>query len=561
MATSDHTGTAGPAKATRDSTHRGTPGTAASDPTAAPSSAMAGPPLDTIAHLIAGPRVDHILRRAAERRPRHPALRSPAGDLSYAELDAKADAVAAGLSALTGGPGAVVALAAVLDPVFPQAFFGIARSGNISALVNPLLPEERITHVLRGCRARVAIISPGMFPVLAAVRDRLERLEHVLLTHREPGLPPEAAQLPTLEELMADAPALAEPADQDVDAVACLQFTSGTTGAPKAVRLTHRNLTVNAAQTAYMHQADESSVLFNHLPTLHLMHVTVAATVGATHVLWPGADVAEAVTAADSFRATHYYSLPMRLAKLAADPRLHELEAPALRAVLSGGSALAPDAARVLSQHLGVPVVQGYGLAETSPTTHLSDLDRPRSGSSGVLVPGAESRIVDVETRATLPVGERGEIQVRGPQLMLGYLGRDLSQDVDAEGWFSTGDIGWTDKDGSLYVVDRIKDAFKCDNWLVSPTEIERVLLRHPAVADCVVVDVPHELSGAVAHALVVPAGPDCRPQDVMDFVNAKVPYYEQLHQVALVDRIARSATGKVQRRDLREQHLQNLTA
>ncbi|GHE92566.1 AMP-dependent synthetase [Streptomyces longispororuber] len=539
MATSDHTGSA-----------------------PAPSSEMAGPPLDTLAHLLTGPRVDHILRRAASHRPTHPALRSPTGDLTYAELDTATDAVAAALRELTDGvPGTVVALAAVLDPVFPQAFFGISRAGATSALVNPLLPEERITHVLRTCGARIAIVSPSMYPVLAAVRDRLEGLEHVVLTHRGPDLPTEAAQVPTLAELVARAPAFTEPSDQDAEAVACLQFTSGTTGAPKAVRLSHRNLTVNAAQTAHMHQVDETSILFNHLPTLHLMHVTVAATAAATHVLWPGADVAEAVTAADAFRATHYYSLPMRLAKLAADPRLHDLEAPALRAVLSGGSALSPDAARVLSQHFGIPVVQGYGLAETSPTTHLSDLDRPRLGSSGVLVPGAESRVVDVETRATLPVKERGEIQVRGPQLMLGYLGRDLSRDVDADGWFSTGDIGWTDTDGSLYVVDRIKDAFKCDNWLVSPTEIERVLLRHPAVRDCVVVDVPHELSGAVAHALVVPAGPECTPQSVIDFVNAKVPYYERLHHVALIDGIARSATGKVQRRDLREQHLLTLPA
>ncbi|MCX5199459.1 acyl--CoA ligase [Streptomyces sp. NBC_00249] len=520
-------------------------------------SAMAGPPLDTIAHLIAGPRVDHVLRRAAGRSPARTALRSPAGATSYAELDAQVDAFAAGLRALTG-EGAVVALASVLDPVFAQAFFGIARSGNTSALVNPLLPEERITHVLRSCQARVVIVSPSMLPVLTKVRDRLGELEHILLTHREPDTAPDAADLMTVGELAAQAPAFTEPATADPDAVACLQFTSGTTGAPKAVRLSHRNLTVNAAQTAHMHQVDEHSVLFNHLPTLHLMHVTVAATAAATHVLWPDADVAAAVTAADACRATHYYSLPVRLAELAADPRLRELEAPALRAVLSGGSALSPDAAGVLSQHFGVPVVQGYGLAETSPTTHLSDLDRPRSGSSGVLVPGAESRIVDPVTRATLPVGERGEIQVRGPQLMLGYLGRDRALDLDADGWFSTGDIGWTDRDGSLFVVDRIKDVFKCDNWLVSPTEIERVLLRHAAVADCVVVDVPHETRGAVAHALVVPTDPDCRPQDLIDHVNTKLPYYEHLHRIALVEGIARSATGKVQRRALREDYLRD---
>ncbi|MEV0219860.1 class I adenylate-forming enzyme family protein [Streptomyces sp. NPDC050704] len=532
---------------------------ATTDSVSTASSAMAGPPLDTIAHLIAGHRVDHILRRAAERGPTRIALSSPAGRTSYAELDAAADAFASGLRGLTGGADEVVALAMVLDPVFPQVFFGIARSGNVSALVNPLLPPERLAHVLRVSGARVAVVSPAMLPALAAVRERLSDLEHIVLTHREPDMTAEAAELPTVAELSEGAPAFTWPSGTDGDAVACLQFTSGTTGAAKAVRLTHRNLTVNAAQTAHMHQVDENSVLFNHLPTLHLMHVTVAATAGATHVLWPGADVAEAVTAADIARATHYYSLPMRLAKLAADPRLGELEAPALRAILSGGSALAPGAAGVLSQHFGIPVVQGYGLAETSPATHLSDLDRPRPGSCGVLVPGTESRIVDVGNRATLPVGEWGEIQVRGPQLMLGYLGRDLSHDVDADGWFSTGDIGYTDPTGHLFVVDRIKDVFKCDNWLVSPTEIERVLLKHRAVADCVVVDAPHELSGAVAHALVVPADTSCTPQELIDFVNAEVADFERLHHVALVESIPRSATGKVQRRELRDRHLRDL--
>lgn len=532
---------------------------ATTDSASTTSSAMAGPPLDTIAHLIAGPRVDHILRRAAERRPTHTALRSPAGETSYAELDAAADAFASGLRALTDGTCEVVALAMVLDPAFPQAFFGIARSGNVSALVNPLLPPERLAHVLRVSGARVAVVSPALLPALAAVQDRLADLEHIVLTHREPDMAAGAADLPTVAELSAGAPAFTPPPEVDGDEVACLQFTSGTTGAAKAVRLTHRNLTVNAAQTAHMHRVDEHSVLFNHLPTLHLMHVTVAATAGATHVLWPGADVAEAVIAADVARATHYYSLPMRLAKLAADPRLGELEAPALHAILSGGSALTPSAAGVLSQHFGVPVVQGYGLAETSPATHLSDLDRPRPGSCGVLVPGAESRIVDMATRTTLPVGEWGEIQVRGPQLMLGYLGRDLSHDVDADGWFSTGDIGYTDPTGHLFVVDRIKDVFKCDNWLVSPTEIERVLLKHHAVADCVVVDVPHEFSGAVAHALVVPADTSCTPRELVDFVNAEVAAFERLHHVALVESIPRSATGKVQRRELRDQHLREL--
>jgi len=271
-------------------------------------------------------------------------------------------------------------------------------------------------------------------------------------------------------------------------------------------------------------------------------------------VSWTDSDIVGSVQAAARYRATHYYSLPMRLSQLARDPELSGLEAPALRVILSGGSTLPTAAITALSQQFGVPVVQGYGLAETSPSMFLGDIDRPKPGSCGPVTVGAQGRIVDVDTGAVLPVGRRGEIQVRGPQLMRGYLGRRPGQDLDSEGWFSTGDVGYVDGEGFLYVVDRIKDTFKCDNWLVSPTEIERVLLRHPAVVDCVVVDRPDEIRGAVAHALVVLAGPSVTPDDLTEFANAGVAYYEQLHSIELVDSIPRSPTGKVERRALRPQ-------
>ncbi|WP_153813321.1 class I adenylate-forming enzyme family protein [Streptomyces sp. SUK 48] len=518
-------------------------------------------PLNTLSAMLGGPRVDSLLSRAAARHPGKPALRGATGDIGYAELDARVSACAAALRELVGGPDEVIGIAAVLDPVFAVGYFGITRSRNVAAVVNPLLTEERLLHVLGTSACRALIVSPGLYPALAAIRNRLPELRHVVLTERAESLDESADAVPTLAELMAAAPEFTEDPEQGTDAqeaerIAGLHFTSGTTGAAKAVRLSHSNLTVNAAQSAYGHRVTESSVLFNYLPTFHLMHLTIGVCAGATHVLWSGTDIAGSVTAAARYGATHFYSLPMRLTRLAADPGLNELEAPRLRAILSGGSALPPTSASALSQHFGIPVLQGYGLTETSPSTHFDDFDRPKAGSSGVLVPGTEVRIVDVDTREVLPVDAKGEIQVRGPQLMRGYLGRDLSRDVDAEGWFSTGDVGRVDAEGYLFVVERIKDTFKCDNWLVSPSEIERVLFRHPAVDDCVVVDMPDPVSGAVAHALVVAGPGGAEPAELAEFVNAKLPYYEHLRQVHLVEGIPRSNTGKVQRRDLREELL-----
>ncbi|MGK3940222.1 AMP-binding protein [Streptomyces caeruleatus] len=515
----------------------------------------AGAPLGSLSDLLGGPRIDDLLHRAAASAPHRAAVRTAEGTMDYAGLTALAERYADGLRALLGSSNAVVALTTTLDRHFAPAFFGILRSGNIPALVNPLLREDGLAHVLGISAARAVLAPPELHERLEGVRGRLPELRHLVLTHRDAGAVAVPEDVPVLGELPGAGPGEGPPRlDDDPEAVACVQFTSGTTGAPKAVLLSHRNLVVNAAQSARAHGLDPDAVVFDYLPTFHLMHLTVTVAVAGTLVLCTEPDPADAVDAANRLRATHFYSLPVRLARLAVHPRLTELECPSLRAVLSGGSTLPQSAAGTLGGHFGVPVVQGYGLQETSPSTHFDSLVAPRAGSSGRPVAGTECRIVEVDSRRVRPVGERGEIQVRGPQLMKGYLGRDLSYDTDADGWFSTGDIGLMDADGYLYVVDRLKDVFKRDNWLVSPTEIERVLLRHPAVADCAVIDRPHAFSGAVAHAFVVLAegAGTVDPAAVAAEVNAGLPYYERLEHIEAVDRVPRSPTGKVLRQELR---------
>ncbi|WP_406636053.1 class I adenylate-forming enzyme family protein [Amycolatopsis sp. WGS_07] len=516
-------------------------------------SMTSGPPLADLDGLIGGPLVDDLLVRAVRRSPDKVAVRSRDTTRTYAELNEEVGRFAAAIHESVE-PGEVVALASVLDPAFPLAFFGLCRVGAIPALVNPLLREEALAHVLATCAATVAIIPPELYPRLATIRDRLPRLRSVVLTHRGPETDPAARALPTVADLVAAGTGSAPPTPATSHDIACLQFTSGTTGPAKVVRLSHYNLVVNAAQTALAQRLTATSVVFNYLPTFHLMHLTISVTAGASLVLWTGDDVAEAVDAADRFGATHFYSLPVRLSRLASDERLPQMRARSLQAVLCGGSALPSFATETLTRQFGVPVAQGYGLQETSPLLHFDDLDAPTLLSSGRPVAGTDCRIVRIGAeRDVLPVGEKGEIQVRGPQLMLGYHDQDLARVVDAEGWFSTGDVGHVDSTGRLFVSDRIKDVFKCDNWLVSPTEIERVLRRHPQVADCAVFDFPDTFSGAVAYALVVPRDEkQADPASFAAYIAERLPYYEHLRDVELIDAIPRSANGKVQRRDLR---------
>ncbi|MEU0336029.1 class I adenylate-forming enzyme family protein [Streptomyces sp. NPDC006193] len=515
-------------------------------------SVAVGAPLGSLGALLGGPRIDSLLERAARLAPQRVALRAGGADWTYAALDAEVTRCAAVLRRRLAALGSVVAIPAIADPVFVTAFYGTSRSGNISVVLNPLWREEGLEHALRTSRAQVAVVTPEMYRRLREVRYNLPYLDTVILTRAAD----DCEGLPVLADLPAGGRARRSDAEagQVPDAVACVLFTSGTTGASKAVMLTQRNLTVNAAQTAYAHGLDADAVTLNCLPTYHPMHLNSAVCAMATQILHPGPDLEGSLRAAADHGVTHYYSLPVRLAQLALAAPAGAADGPpvpSLRAVLSGGSALAAEHAAQLAARLKVPVVQGYGLAETSPLTHCDPLDAPRPGSCGVPLPGTECRIVHTESRAVQPLGEKGEVELRGPQLMKGYLD---AAPLGRQEWFATGDVGWMDDEGRLHLVDRIKDVFKCDNFLVSPAEVEAVLRRHPAVADCVVVGRADAARGALACALVESRRPDVAAEDIAAFVNGRVPYFQRVWRVEIVDRIPRSANGKVQRLRLREE-------
>ncbi|MFJ5233548.1 AMP-binding protein [Kitasatospora sp. NPDC088391] len=493
--------------------------------------------------LPAPGRLDGLAAQAAAAHPDRTAITGGGATVDFATLDARATAVARALAGRLDGPG-TVAVASALHPDFAAAYYGAARAGQVVAVVNPLIPEIGVRHVLATSRARLAFVDAGLLPKLKAVRADLPDLREVVLIGGA-----EDDGTPTLEELLAAAPAGDgwQPPAVDPDDTACLQFTSGTTGLPKAVRLSHRNLTVNAAQIAAAHRLDADSVSLNHLPTYHPMHLNSAVAAAATQVLCDAPEPVDAVHAANTHGATHFYSLPVRLARLAADPALDGLTLRTVARIASGGSALPPEAAAKLTERFGIPVFQGYGLAETSPLTHSDDPDRPAHGSVGRPVPGTDCRIVDLETGAELPAGQPGEVQLRGPQVMKGYLG---APDLAPGEWFTTGDIGRVDEDGRLFLIDRLGDVFKVDNFLVAPSEVEQVAAAHPLVREAVVVGLPDGHGYRVAGALLVLDEPE-RLAAAVEQINAELPYYQRLVHTEAVASIPRSGNGKIQRRVL----------
>ncbi|MFJ2821650.1 class I adenylate-forming enzyme family protein [Streptomyces toxytricini] len=511
--------------------------------------------------------LDGLLRRAAVRDPAGWAIRAGRGraggavTVTFAELDARTDRIAAWLEEACGRRGARIGVANTLDAGFAAAYYGAVRSGNTAVLVNPLLKEAGLLHVCTAAAVEIAFVPTATAETLLKLADRLPALRTVVVTDATDGVVPgDAVPLTAVLDSAAERACL-PPGRADLDADACIQFTTGTTGRPKGVRLSHRNLVANAAQIAAAHRLGSDSVTLNHLPLYHVMHLNSGVFAGSFQVLCPDPDPVASLALAAEVSATHYYGLPARLHALAADDRVAG-PFPAgtgLTAVLSGGSALAPSAARALEERLGVPVVQGYGMAELSPLSHCQDPYDPKPGSVGKAVPGTEFRIVHLETRTPLDVYSTGEVQVRGPQVTAGYLDRPCPA-LAADGWFSTGDVGYRTEDGSLFLVDRLGDVFKHDNELVSPTAVERIVAADPRVADCVAAGWPDPVHGAVVWLGLVlrdAAAPAARRLDLADAVveaaNERLAAFEQIRRVDVLDAVPRNHAGKPERAGLRK--------
>ncbi|MFF3847874.1 class I adenylate-forming enzyme family protein [Streptomyces sp. NPDC002328] len=519
--------------------------------------------------------VDGLLRSAAVRDPDGLAVRTAHEALTFSELDDRADRIAAFVQRETGRrPGARVGVANALDPAFAAAYYGVLRAGATLVLLNPLTGEDGLRHVCAAAGVEIALAPSATAALLAKTRAELPALRTVVATDAPHGAAP-AGCLP-LHAALAAAPDAPEGRRADRDAVACVQFTTGTTGRPKGVLLTHRNLVANARQTALAHRLRPDSVTLNHLPLYHVMHLNSAVDAGACQVLCQDPDPLVSLAVAAGAGATHYYGLPARLHRLAADGRLARTPRAArgghrLTAVLSGGSALRPQAAHTLRELLGVPVVQGYGLAELSPLTHSQQPGRHRPGKVGTPVPGTQCRLVDLATRRPVAVWSTGEVQVKGPQLMAGYLGEKTCARIDADGWFSTGDVGYVDDDGALALVDRVDDVFKYDNEIVSPSRVEHILAEDPRVADCVAAPWPDPRHGGLVWAGVVLRDSDT-PQHgengengedgedgedgVLDSIaaraNERLAPFERIRLTEALDAVPRTPTGKPQRRLVR---------
>jgi acyl-CoA synthetase (AMP-forming)/AMP-acid ligase II len=438
-------------------------------------------------------------------------------------------------------------------PDFALAFYGVAALGGATTMLNPLLTVDEQTAHLRDAGARFVFTVPERWEVVRQAASRAGVEEVFVL-----GALADATPFASLYEREGPAPRVAIDPAEDVVA---LPYSSGTTGRPKGVMLTHRNLVANAAIVESLEADDTVVTIFPCFHVAGLVTLNSCLRAGVTMVLLPRYDFTTFLQLLQGYRATQVTLPPPVVRDLARHPLVDEYDLSHLRLVRWVAAPLGNDAAQACQERLGCPVRQAYSLTEASARTHeVSTVASPRPGSAGPPLPNTECRIVDVATGTPLSPEQHGEIQVRGPQVMKGYWrNREATAvAIDADGWLRTGDLGYVDEDGWLYVVDRLKELIKYNAYQVAPAELEAVLLAHPAIADAAVIPSPDEHAGEVPKAFVVVKGA-VTAEEVMAFVAARVAPFKKVRRVEFVEQIPRSASGKILRRVLVERERSNV--
>ncbi len=495
-----------------------------------------------------------LLRESAGRTPEKAAILFQGQPIKYAELDREADRVAAGLAALGVNPGDRVAVLVHNVPHFIYAFYGLLRAGAVMVPLNTMFTGDEIAYILSDSGACAVVVAEPFAGVLDGVREMLPALEHVIVvgSHAPTGAM-------TWEQLVGRGRMPIDVTRVDDD-LAVLGYTSGITGRPKGAMLSHRNLISNLDQMAQTPQLAESEndVILLVLPLFHIyaLNVILGVTlrVGATAVLMERFDPVASLEACERYAVTVLFGAPPMFIAWLNTPGVERYDLSKVRIAVSGAAPLPAAVLDEFRRRLGITIWEGYGLTETAPAVTSNVMGAvAKPGSIGRPLPGVEVRIVD-EEGDDVEDGDPGEIVVRGDNVFRGYW--NAAEQTDAvfrDGWFRTGDIGYVDQDGYIFLVDRSKDLIIVSGFNVYPREIEEVLARHPKVAEAAVVGTAHPYTGeAVKAVCVLRPGEAATEEEIIDFCRRSLARFKCPQSVEFVSELPRHVTGKVLRRLLR---------
>jgi acyl-CoA synthetase (AMP-forming)/AMP-acid ligase II len=519
------------------------------------------PPIDSPSVSLA----DFVLAGVAARGGRAALTCAASGrTITYAALRGVVDHTAAGLAALGIVKGDVCAIFAANSPEYVVAVLATARLGAIATTASPAYTKDDLQKQLKDSAARILFTSAALAPVWAKAVVGTD-VERVVTFDPPGGAEPEQS---AVEVIPFDVLSVERRTPPSVaispDDVVALPYSSGTTGLPKGVMLTHANLIANILQVdGSGHYIDGEDTTIAFLPFFHIYGLTILVFMslwaGATVVVMPKFELEPYLGLVERHRATLLHVVPPIVVALAKHPAVAGRDFSSVRKLFSGAAPLGAELIGQCTRRIGCVLQQGYGMTEASPATHITSdhTARTKPGSIGCPVASTESRVVDPETGRDVEPGRDGEIWVRGPQVMRGYFKRpdETRATLDADGWLHTGDLGHADADGDFYVVDRLKELIKYKGLQVPPAELEAALLSHPAVADAAVVPLADAESGEIPRAFVVLKGATTADA-LMRHVAERVAPYKKVRRIDFIDAIPKSPAGKILRRLLRDRPL-----
>jgi acyl-CoA synthetase (AMP-forming)/AMP-acid ligase II len=513
-----------------------------------------------------------VFQNAKERGDKPALIDGPTGrTITYSELVDSIARAAASLDRRGFKKGEVFGILSPNVPEYAIAFHAVATLGGIVSPVNPLYTEHEIAHQLKDAGARFLVTVPQCLQK-AAGAAREAKVEE-LFVFENAGIKAHGSEdvnnatpFSSLLESDGDVPNVMINPREDLVA---LPYSSGTTGLPKGVMLTHRNLVANLCQMDGLQYFTENDTLICVLPLFHIYGLVVVLNLGlyqgATVVTVPRFELEPFLQLVQDHGVTLAHLVPPIVLALSKNAVVDNYDLSKLKTIFSGAAPLDEHLTRACMQRLDCDIRQGYGMTETSPVTHSSPADpaQVKFGSVGVPAPNTECKIVDLETGESLGANKEGEVCVRGPQIMKGYLNRPeaTAATIDAERWLHTGDIGYADDDGHFYIVDRAKELIKYKGFQVPPAELEALLLTHSCVADAAVIPFPDDEAGEVPKAFVVlkgetgasmrVAGAELQPtaEELMSFVAERVAPHKKIRMLEFIDKIPKSPSGKILRR------------
>ncbi len=515
---------------------------------------------------------------AALRYPAQPALEFFGCRISFGELKSAVDALAGYLQQHCAvARGDRVLLQMQNCPQFVIAYYAVLRADAVVVPVNPMLLTDELAHIADDSGARIALVAQELAPRLHALLDagRLERAivacyadclgEHAEEAPdfvRQPRMPLDHPRLQSWVEALAAGCMPAAPL-AGADDLACLPYTSGTTGHPKGCMHTHRSTMFAAVAGACWAGVVPGQVNLLSLPLFHVtgMQVSMNASLyaGAMLVIMPRWDRDLAARLIARHRVTSWASIPTMMIDFLASPALETHDLSSLRRVSGGGAAMPAAVAQRLLERTGLSYVEGYGLTETIATTHANPMHRPRQQCLGLPIFNVDSRVIDPDTLQEVATRSVGEIVIHGPQVFLGYW-RDEAKtraafvDIEGRRFLRTGDLGYRDEDGYFFFTDRLKRMINASGYKVWPAEVEAIMYRHPDVRDCCIVGTGDAYRGETVKAIVVRRpGSRLEADGLIDWARAQMAAYKVPRVVDFVDELPKSATGKVMWRQLQD--------